>query len=189
MAQHGSEAGRVRPIAARFGATWRVGQFYHALMYRHDPAVDQRLRAVLQNDAQWRLLSRLSSYDRSHHLRVRDTLIAEGFDDQDMLLAAALHDVGKADDRGRVRLIHRVVNVLLKRISTRMLERLSEDSDGDLAHGMFLARHHARLGADLVAATGAGARCCEMIARHEDPTPGDDAQLAALIQADERTLA
>lgn len=171
------------------GGLWRVTQFVCVLMHRHNPEIDRRLRLAVLNDAQWRLLERLPPFDRAHHLGVRDTLVSAGQTDPDVLLAAALHDVGKADERGRVRLVHRVLNVLAPQGVGERWATAEYRTINGLAHGMYLARHHARLGAQLVLAAGASTRCAELIARHESTLPVDDGELAALIQADARTAA
>lgn len=171
------------------GVAWRVTQLFRAVAYRHDTEIDLRLHAVLQNEAQWRLLLRLSAFDRAHHPRVHDTLVAAGCVDPDLLLAAALHDVGKADDRGRVWLPHRVLKVLLQAISPRLLDLVGRRDGGWLGHGLILARHHPQLGAQLADAAGASERCVELIARHEERLPVDNPQLRVLIQADAGAIA
>ncbi|CAN5546893.1 MAG: hypothetical protein H0V47_07755 [Chloroflexia bacterium] len=171
------------------GVAWRVIQGFRTMAYRHDSEIDRRLHDILQNEAQWRLLLRLSAFDRAHHLRVHDTLIAAGHVDADLLRAAALHDAGKADDRGRVRLPHRVLKVFLQATSPWLLGLTGRRDGGWLGHGLFLARHHAQLGAQLAETAGASERCVELIARHEENPPVDDPHLRALIQADAGAIA
>jgi hypothetical protein len=163
-----------------------VAQFFSVVTHRHDPELDRRLRTVVRNDDQWGMLMRLSPFDRAHHLTVRDRLEAAGYDDPELLLAAALHDVGKADERGRVRLVHRVVKVVLGRCCPAILGRINEPGGSVLKHGLYLALHHPRLGAELVAETGASERCCELIAlHHASSAAARDPDLLALIHADE----
>ena len=47
-------------------------------------------------------------------------------------------------------------------------------------------RHHARLGAALLAAAGADSRVIELVARHTEASPADDAALARFIALDDR---
>lgn len=179
------------PVIRRVGdrIVWRAGQFFSALAHRHNPEIDRELRGVMQNEAQWALLLRLSAFDRAHHLMVYNALTESGHSDADLLLAAALHDVGKADTRGRVRLAHRVLKVVLQRVSLRLLDRIARREGSWLRHGVYLARHHTQLGAHLALAAGASYRCSELIARHEDRLPVDDPQLQALMQADSEAIA
>jgi hypothetical protein len=167
----------------RRAALWRVQQFVHALGSRPDRAVDLKLRHLLGSDAQWRLLERLTPFDRAHHLRVHQLLLDAGHDDPDLLRAALLHDIGKADERGRVTAVHRAIRVTLRRIAPSLLDRVARKGNR-LTHGLWLADCHAETGAALAGRAGASVRCCELIARHEDPEPDDDSLLAALIAAD-----
>lgn len=169
------------------GAHWRVLQGLQLVASPADPAVDARLRALLGDERQWALLARLTPFDRAHHLRVHELLVAGGVDDPDVLLAALLHDVGKADARGRAHLGHRAINVLLRPIGPRALDRLARGDIGPL-HGLYLARFHAALGARLAEAAGVSPRCRDLIARHDDHGVVADADLAALIAADEAAI-
>jgi len=165
-------------------------QFLSAFRRRDVQLVDRRLQAIVRNDEQWELLARLSAYDRAHHLGVYDSLRASGWTDSDLLLAAALHDVGKADERGRVRLAHRVALVMLGRVSPGLQTKLASSPGNRVTHGFYLAVHHASLGANLAGRAGATRRCCQLIAGHHDDSTGlTDPELLALISADKGTLA
>lgn len=169
------------------GALWRVRQFGHALWSRPDPTVDAELRRLLASDANWRLLERLTPFDRAHHLRVYRLLVESGQSDSDLLLAALLHDVGKADDRGRVNSLHRAAHVLLRRLSPSQYEQLAVNG-GWFRHGLWLNLHHAELGATLARQAGASERCCALIRAHADPGPHPDPLVEALIAADDLSI-
>lgn len=159
---------------------WR--QFADALLCRPDPAIDRRMRQLLGDDRQWRLAARLTPYDRKHALAVHDRLVAGGYVDADLLRAALLHDVGKADERARVGTIHRVLRVILRRLWPGLLRRLAS-----VSHPLYLAEHHAALGTAAARRAGASERCCGLIAAHESSIEeaASDRLLLALIAADE----
>lgn len=167
----------------------RTRQFVVAVLTRQNTEVDARLRALCPSDSSWRLLERLTPYDRRHALAVHELLTAYGCTDNDVLLAAILHDVGKADARTRVRLAHRVALVVGRRLAPRSLARASAvPQHNRVLHGLYLANKHAELGARAAARVGLSPGCCALIAAHDAPPPHDDARLALLIWADERAL-
>jgi HD superfamily phosphodiesterase len=119
-------------------------------------------------------------------LGVHDRLLATGYSDPELLRAALLHDAGKADCRARVGITHRVLRVLLKRFAPGLLGRLA--TGRPRSHRLYLAEHHARLGAEAARHAGASERCCWLIANHErDVADVTDSELLALIAADEGT--
>jgi hypothetical protein len=162
---------------------YRAGQGIRHLINQTDPAVDAALQALV-TPAQWVLLERLAPADRVHLLKVHRELIRAGHQDPDLLRAALLHDVGKADESVNVTLTHRVLNVLLNSLAPALKPRMTGKNDGWIRHGMYLTLHHPSLGAELVRLTGASERTCWLIEHHTDGTIRDDAQLAALQAVD-----
>ena len=168
----------------RPGPTARVHQFITTLTHRHTDEIDDRIRGLLDNDDEWRLVARLSPFDRAHHLRVHDALRQNGYTDSDLLRAALLHDIGKANEAGQVRLWHRVMRVVGRKWCPQAWRRLAR-SQTRMAVGCHLAEHHALIGADAVASAGGSDRCCDLVRRHEERLPTGDTLLDALIKADE----
>src|SRR6266571_6331455 len=87
------------------------------------------------------LFKTMSPADQRHSLRVCRGLQAHGCTDKDMLAAALLHDVGKA--QGRVPFWTRPAIVIGKRCAPRLLSRLvfypgvSSEHVGSFARGCF----------------------------------------------------
>jgi hypothetical protein len=162
---------------------YRLGQGVRHLINQPDPAVDAALKELV-TDEQWTLLQRLAPADRVHLLAVHRELVRQGYRDTDLLTAALLHDVGKADDTVRVTLPHRVINVLLNVVAPSLIPPLSRGNDSWISHGMYLTLNHPALGAELVRLTGASERTCWLIAHHTDGTIRNDALLEALQAAD-----
>lgn len=172
------------PIAFNPGQIrYRVWQGLRHITRTPDASVDSALRALLR-PPQWQLVARLGPADREHLLRVHQRLIRQGYLDQDLLLAALLHDVGKADQSMRVTILHRVIIVLLNRFAPGSLYSIAREDRGWFAHGLYLAVHHPALGSELAREAGASKRTCWLIAHHDDGTISGDEALRALQAID-----
>lgn len=130
----------------------------------------------------------LPNHDQAHLLRVHRALIARGVTDPDLLVAGLLHDLGKTSSRGRVRFSDRVIKVVLGRIRPGLLVRFARTPAPWYCHGVWLAIHHASLGAERAAALGCTPRTCWLIAHHEDAQPAPDAALELLMEIDRETV-
>ena len=161
----------------------RIIQGFRALLHARRPGLDVPVPAIL-NPAQAVAFSALPSFDRAHLRSVFDLLQRNGESDNDLLVAALLHDLGKCRNGHCVRLIHRVARVILRRVSPSALERLARWPAPTWRVGFALAVHHPGLGAEKAGQLGCSARTCWLIAHHEDKPPPDDDQLRRLIAAD-----
>jgi hypothetical protein len=133
--------------------------------------------------SQRRAFLTLSVHDQAHSCRVFRLLEREGAPD-DVLVAGLLHDVGKNGPDGRVRLVHRVARVALRRVAPDLLARLARQPAGRGRVGIARAVHHPRLGAEQARALGCDERVCWLIAHHEDAPTLDDPELRLLVAAD-----
>src|SRR5256884_1335687 len=120
------------------------------------------------------LFKTMSPADQRHSLRVCRGLQAHGCTDRDMLAAALLHDVGKA--QGRVPFWSRPAIVLGKKLAPRLLRRLvvypgTQDSVSlpRWRRSLSCAWYHAEVGAELAAAAGLSQRAVLYIRTHHQP--------------------
>jgi hypothetical protein len=116
----------------------------------------------------------LSRADQQHSLRVCRELQAEGYMEQDLLAAALLHDVGKA--QGRVPFWTRPVIVLGKLLTPHWLrksivqpETLATDRIIYWRRALSYAWWHAEIGAELAAQAGVSAQAVLYIRTHHQP--------------------
>lgn len=130
------------------------------------------------------LFRQMSIADQRHSLRVCQGLQARGCVEQDMLAAALLHDVGKA--QGRVPFWTRPVLVIGKLVAPVLLMKLTvEPHDGDMPRlsrwrrDLSYAWWHAEVGAELAAAAGLSERAVLYIRTHHQ-SAGPAAELHAV---------
>jgi putative nucleotidyltransferase with HDIG domain len=130
------------------------------------------------------LFKTMSSADQRHSLRVCQGLQRRGCSEEDMLAAALLHDVGKA--QGRVPFWTRPAIVLGKRLAPGLLPRLVDLDARATAPPTFRralsnAWHHAEVGAQLAYAAGLSERAVLYIRTHHQA----DGPAAELHKVDE----
>ncbi len=168
-------------------AAYRVRQFLAALtapLVREDPDVV----AEVLTPAQQALFRRMSAPDRRHALRVYRALMAQGSQRPDLLVAALLHDVGKA--AGPPPLWVRVAVVLLERWAPRWLDRLGEGDPRGWRRPFMVYQRHAEIGAEWAARAGCSPLTVALIRRHHESLISreseEDRLLALLQEADGR---
>ena len=189
----------------------RVAQFFRAAFARVRADEYDLIRERL-TPAQAALLGRMSRSDQRHCLDVYTTLVRAGYRQDDLLIAALLHDVGKSvpaspggrpgPDGGawRMTIFHRVAVVLLQGftgLGPRWLARLAADGRGWKAPFAVHA-HHAKIGAEWAAGAGCSPTVVALIREHhadskQGPVRSDKPvcaetmdNLAALRWADEQ---
>jgi hypothetical protein len=122
------------------------------------------------------LFKTMSAADQRHSLRVCRGLQERGCTARDMLAAALLHDIGKAE--GRVPFWTRPVIVLGKRLAPGLLRSLVTypgASDAQAAahshwqRALSYAWYHAAVGAQLASAAGLSERAVLYIRTHHQP--------------------
>jgi len=150
-------------------ASYRLGQLGLALSPLV-PARDRALAAALLTPPQLAAFGLLAPTDQRHAARVLRALLTRGERDADLLVAALLHDLGKADPQGlgRVRLPHRVSKVLARRLAPGFWDWISVRPGRGPLHGYYLLRQHPALGAAWAARLGVAPRACALIAVHQD---------------------
>jgi hypothetical protein len=154
---------------------YRARQFFTALVAPLAVEDFQQAQRIL-TPAQWELFRRMSSSDRRHGLAVCRALQAQGPQPADLLVAALLHDVGKAAVSSAIWV--RVATVLLERLAPRWLER---DPPPNWMRAVVNYRQHAERGAEWAARAGCSSITVDLIRRHEMPADAVDSELDPLL--------
>ncbi len=159
-------------------AAYRIRQFFASLGASLSPQERQIVAARLSQEQQ-RLFYAMTARDQRHCLDVFYVLEGRGCQDEEVLLAALLHDVGK----GPIRLWHRVAYVLLRAIWPRLVARLAQPDGRGWWRAVASLENHAARGAALAEAAGTPAAVVELI-RHHQRADASDGRLALLREAD-----
>lgn len=159
-------------------AAYRTRQFLHGLRAWLAPAEIVEARERL-SPPELALFLAADDRDRRHSYDLYAALRAEGASDA-ALRAALLHDVGK----GRLATWQRVAFVMLDATAPRWARRIEAEHGAGWRRALWRLRHHARLGAEALAAAGSDPRVIAIVAAHTQPPPPDDAELARFIALD-----
>ena len=153
--------------------SYRLGQVRQQLGFVAPlSAAEYEVVARFLPDAALMLFQTMSPADQRHSLRVCQELQARGCDETDMLTAALLHDVGKA--QGRVPFWTRPVLVLGKLLFPRLLARVTvyPHKGRQLPRwqrALSYAWYHAEVGAELATQAGLSERAVLYIRTHHQP--------------------
>lgn len=172
------------------GPLYRVRQFARLLAapMRLTPAMLDEVRACLPPPL-YSLFRQMSRSEQYHAYRARQTLIEQGYTNDDLLTAALLHDVGKS--RMRLAPCERAAVVLAFRFAPRRALQWGKEAGAKPSfwkRPFVVAAQHAAWGAQMVRAGGGSELTVELIMRHQDKIETaegrDDELLLALQRAD-----
>jgi hypothetical protein len=160
----------LQPITYRLQQVYQQLGFVTPLIHEDYAEVEQWLPA-----SAIALFCQMSVADQRHSLRVCRGLQARGCVERDMLAAALLHDVGKA--QGRVPFWTRPVIVIGKVVAPALLTKLAVEPQYCDMHKLPRWRRelsyawwHAEVGAELAAAAGLSERAVLYIRTHHQTT-------------------
>jgi hypothetical protein len=161
---------------------YRVRQFRLAFLPPRQNLPDDLLAPHL-SPALINLFHRMTPAEQAHSFAVLQRLQTGGEEDPALLAAALLHDVGKV--LSPLSVFDRVMIVLGKRFFHRAFTRHGNGPARGVWRPFVVAAQHPAWGAQLVIEAGASPRTVELVRRHQEASPGEDAGLRALQQADD----
>ncbi len=110
--------------------------------------------------------STLQRSEQNHGLWIYHKLLEQGETNQDLLVAALLHDVGK--DRYPIRLWQRVAIVLGRKLIPERAKHWGQGDPQGWKRPFVVAERHAAWGAEMVMRAGASDTTVKLIDRHHN---------------------
>jgi len=165
---------------------YRARQFFQSLFCKPQPGELEEIEAILP-ERLYHLFLELPAADQCHSYRVFQTLVASGENNQDLLSAALLHDVGKS--RYRLNIIERILIVFAEHADPERMRHWGQGAPRGWKRAFVIAIQHPSWGADMVSSAGGSKILVRLIQNHHThpATPTGDhfaALLARLKQAD-----
>ncbi len=146
--------------------SYRVRQFWHSISISPTSEEMAQAQRILPQPL-WALFLRMQPGEQAHSLRILRQLLARGERQNDLLVAALLHDVGKS--RHPLRLWERVVIVLGKALFPRQVKHWGQGEPQGWKRPFVIAEQHPAWGAEMSARAGANSTTTALIRRHQDP--------------------
>ena len=156
-----------------------VRRFFRGFRGALTPEEARTVEALL-GEEELRCFRALQGREQRHAVDVMQHLRTHGSPSDDLLVAALLHNVGK----GPLHLYERVAYTLLAMFTPWLLRRIAQPDGRGFRLAMAAQRDHPARGVEVLAAIGVRPRVLELVRGHHDASPGGDAELAALIEAD-----
>lgn len=167
---------------------YRLNQLWHNLTAQ--PLSQQELEQieVVLNPGEMALFQQMPPSDQRHAFRVYRLLKTTGQTDVDLLAAALLHDVGKA--QVDLSAWDRSVAVLGETLMPLRIKEWGSNGDSGWKRPFVVREKHASWGASLAEEAGSRPGVVDLILRHQDPLPvnggGNNERLALLQWADDQ---
>ncbi len=146
------------------GAVYRIRQALANLTARMQPE-DWILVGRYLTDAERRLFVRMEAADQRHSVQVLRTLLADSVEDESLLKAALLHDVGKS--RCRITIVYRTAAVLMEALCGTLPAFGIRGDRKSWWFPFYILANHPRIGASMLAQAGTEERVWRLVEMHQ----------------------
>ena len=150
----------------------RLGYHFWQLQQSFNPSLSQndwdRIRLYL-SPVEIVLFSKLPIPDQNHSLRVLNSVLDEGENDEDLIKAALLHDIGKG--LHPLRRWERVFAVIVSGFSTELAITWGMGEPEGFKRPLVILQKHPDWGAELARETGSNETVVWLIQNHENYQP------------------
>jgi len=156
---------------------YRVRQFWRAVSLKTDLHGLEQAHRVLSSE-QWQLFEQLQPAEKSHAFAMYQKLLEQGETQQDLMVAALLHDVGKL--RYRLNPLERAMIVLVRAVFPSQAHDLGSLPPGgwdglpSWQKVFIVAEQHALWGAEMARQVGVSSLAESLIREHNCPPSMDE---------------
>ena len=150
------------------GMSYRAGQFLHLLTAKRKREHRGFVYEIL-DPSMAALFFQMSDPDQAHSVRVYQTLVDQGEEDEDLLMAALLHDVGKS--LHPLQAWERALVVVMNRILPNQVLKWGQDEPYGWRKPFVVALQHPEWGAALVQQEGGSETLVSLIRCHQEHAP------------------
>lgn len=164
---------------------YRARQLWHALTAAPAPQDLDLARRVL-SPSQMELFLKLQPNEQVHSLRIFRQLHDQDPEDNDLLVAALLHDVGKASFP--LRHWERAWIVIAKAALPARVTEWGRAEPVGWKRPFVIAEQHAVWGAEIAARAGTSPTAVNLIRRHQQPPAPPDLQGSAAASREDQLL-
>ena len=165
--------------------SYRARQLWHALTATPEPEDLDLARRVL-SPSQMDLFLKLQPNEQVHSLRIYRQLYDQNPVDDDLLVAALLHDVGKASFP--LRPWERAWIVIAKAVLPARVAEWGRTQPRGWKRTFVIAEQHAAWGAEIAARVGTSPTAVNLIRRHQQPIVPPDLQGPAAATREDQLL-
>ena len=144
---------------------YRVQQFWHTLTAKPDQD-DLTLAEKLLSPALLNLFMQMQASEQAHSISIARQLLEDDQVDNDLIIAALLHDVGKS--RYPLRLWERTIIVVGNRLFPTKASQWGQGAPAGWRRAFVVAAQHPAWGAEMVAQAGASPMVVAIVRRHQD---------------------
>lgn len=164
---------------------YRARQLWHALTATPAPQ-DLDLARQALTSAQLELFLKLQPNEQAHSLQIYRQLCDQSPVDEDLLVAALLHDVGKT--AYPLRPWERAWIVIVKSVLPAKAAEWGDAPARGWKRPLVIAQQHAAWGAEMAARAGTSPTVVSLIRRHQEPIRRPDRKDSRTISREDRLL-
>jgi hypothetical protein len=144
---------------------YRINQFWRAVSAAPSEDDLRKVNEVLSPQLM-SLFRKMQASEQAHSINIYKQLRANGDTDQDLLVAALLHDVGKS--RFPLDIWERILIVIGNTFFPRQVKRWGKGEPSGWKRSFVIAENHPTWGAGMAAEAGASTLTARIIQRHQE---------------------